>query len=566
MTDNTDLFITKQLDEALSYHKNDDLEEAITIYDAVLDHNPNQVQALHAKAIALAQQEDYKQARSLFENALSVHPDHPIILGNLANCHRRMGDVSSAKRCFLQSLAIQPTIAAHLNLAILYYDHDEIEPAISAFSNALALNPLSSEARFNLALCYLKKEMKAKAKGELERVIAHDPYHISALLQLGKLYLDEQALLRARTCYEKVLLHDPQQPQAHHNIGIISLQEGDDAEGLASLEKAKSLDATINNIHHNLACVYLHKRQYKLALENWLQHVQYEPHDTHYNIGVCYLYMGRYQEAQDHFNFMLKRHPNHHATLVNLGACALQQNHKDRAIAYYEQAQSLKPQDELAYILAALRNESAQQAPIGYVTDLFNQYAHNYDNHLNNVLSYQVPNALSQLIRQSINPEDQSLRCLDLGCGTGLCGESIHRMCYHLSGIDAAQNMLDLAKKKNLYHDLTLGNIPAILHDFSAYDLVVAGDVFPYLGDIASTAQALSKVVKKLGYLVFSTEKTSDVDYKLQDNARFSHSFEYINRILTGCGFALISYENTHLRTQQKDFVEGLCYVYRFNR
>ena len=55
MTAAISTFCSEQLTQALAYHKQDQLDEAINIYDCILENHPDHEYTLHAKGIALAQ-------------------------------------------------------------------------------------------------------------------------------------------------------------------------------------------------------------------------------------------------------------------------------------------------------------------------------------------------------------------------------------------------------------------------------------------------------------------------------------------------------------------------------
>ena len=55
---------------------------------------------------------------------------------------------------------------------------------------------------------------------------------------------------------------------------------------------------------------------------------------------------------------------------------------------------------------------------------------------------------------------DQSIRILDLGCGTGLVGEELAARGFgHLDGLDISPRMLDEARGKQIYCDLLIGDM-----------------------------------------------------------------------------------------------------------
>ena len=48
-----------------------------------------------------------------------------------------------------------------------------------------------------------------------------------------------------------------------------------------------------------------------------------------------------------------------------------------------------------------------------------------------------------------------SKSALDMGCGTGMVGQSLkNRNCHEILGIDASQGMLDIAAEKKVYDQL----------------------------------------------------------------------------------------------------------------
>ena len=57
------------------------------------------------------------------------------------------------------------------------------------------------------------------------------------------------------------------------------------------------------------------------------------------------------------------------------------------------------------------------------------------------------------------------LRCLDAGCGTGLCGPLIATCVDHLIGVDLSANMLDQARRHNVYQELIKGELTEYLEN-----------------------------------------------------------------------------------------------------
>ncbi len=67
--------------------------------------------------------------------------------------------------------------------------------------------------------------------------------------------------------------------------------------------------------------------------------------------------------------------------------------------------------------------------------------------------------------------------------------------------------MLAKARKRNLYTNLALGDICDVLEaDTRRYDLVIAGDVLIYIGDLARLFTLIAERLTRGGMLAFSIE------------------------------------------------------------
>ncbi len=103
-------------------------------------------------------------------------------------------------------------------------------------------------------------------------------------------------------------------------------------------------------------------------------------------------------------------------------------------------------------------------------------------------LQYKVPEELSRLL--SSHRLDGFGAVLDLGCGTGLMGNYLSSHCSRLEGIDLAQEMLEVARKKGCYDALHCTGITDYFSGIrfsganTRFDVIAASDVFVYVGDL----------------------------------------------------------------------------------
>src|SRR5690606_25849867 len=155
----------------------------------------------------------------------------------------------------------------------------------------------------------------------------------------------------------------------------------------------------------------------------------------------------------------------------------------------------------VAYKLAALRGDPApESAPAEYVAGLFDQYAEEFDAHLTGELGYQTPQRLREPF-DGLAGGATGLRVLDLGCGTGLSGLVFRDCAAHLAGVDLSPRMLDKARGRGIYDELHCADlVQALERPGPDWDLMLAADVFVYLGDLGAVLRAAARALRPGGW------------------------------------------------------------------
>ena len=150
-----------------------------------------------------------------------------------------------------------------------------------------------------------------------------------------------------------------------------------------------------------------------------------------------------------------------------------------------------------------------------------------------------------------------------MGCGTGLCGVPFRRLASKLIGVDLSEKMLDAARQKNIYDELRHADINSVLEKSRDIDLVLAGDVFGYVGELDETFALTKMALKPEGWFAFTVEKTFSAPFYLQSNARFAHSRDYIDSLAQKHDFTIVRCDNAVLREQKQQPVEGYLFLLR---
>jgi predicted TPR repeat methyltransferase len=266
------------------------------------------------------------------------------------------------------------------------------------------------------------------------------------------------------------------------------------------------------------------------------------------------------QDAIIYFHEALKLKPENLETCINLAGIYLRKRDENNAIKYYEQVLKINPHNEEAkYLIAALKSENLSIAPTQYVQHLFDNYANHFDQHLQ-LLKYKVPEEIYNEIIKILGKEIKNLVILDFGCGTGLAGEKFSLHADKIIGIDLSERMLEIAKQKNIYDELKMGNENDIIN-YPHIDLIIAADTFVYIGDLDKMFANCRKILKLGGLLAFTTEQTDHYPYLLQKTARFAHSISYLNELSIKNNFTILINKNIIARTNEGNEVKCNLFI-----
>jgi len=87
----------------------------------------------------------------------------------------------------------------------------------------------------------------------------------------------------------------------------------------------------------------------------------------------------------------------------------------------------------------------------------------------------------------------------------------------------------------------------------AAHDLIVSADTLVYFGALESVLGAASQALRPGGLLLFTVEAADeppDDGYRLNAHGRYSHSKEYLERVIPGAGLTLASLRSGVLRKE----------------
>lgn len=178
---------------ALRLQKQDQIDEAITLYLDGLKIDPNRAEAYNNLGVCYGRKKQIKKARESYEMAIRLKPRFPEVYNNLGWLLLQTGDTKRAIKQFQKGLDLAPkTLHIRINLAWAYHVKGDYKKAIETNEAILQEHPLALYPRYNLALAYLCKGDIAAAEREYKAAYNQtsrpdEPAYRSAVDDLQKL-------------------------------------------------------------------------------------------------------------------------------------------------------------------------------------------------------------------------------------------------------------------------------------------------------------------------------------------------------------------------------------------
>ena len=477
-----------------------------------------------------------EEANTIYRKIIAATPDHPVALHYLGLLMYQVGEDDQSVELLKKAVATKPDyLQAHCNLANTLVELNRGVEAEASCRAALKLDPEKLNAHNALAKALHQQGRHLDAIVSCQKVLDTNPNqadthatYANALHGLGRF---NEALEH----FNQAIYFNPQDPEYHNAMGDTYRELSRYSKAARSFQKAIGLDAEEALYHNNLGSALFLQKSYEPAIASYQKAVDLEPRYimAQQNLANALRTIGRTDEAIQCLENILKDHPDLASTRHNL---------------------------------AALRGETTDTAPKEYVAELFDEFANQFEEHLQNKLHYKIPSLLKTVMENRdlcTTPYDL---VVDLGCGTGLAGVEFKDVAKTLIGIDLSQKMIRHAEAKNVYDKLDVNDLVSGLENIEAkINLFMAMDVFVYIGNLRDTFAAVQKSAAPDAFFVFSTEHlASDNDnapFILQDTSRYAHSKAYIEELGREFGFTIDHFETTDLRKEKDGWIPGGVYI-----
>lgn len=509
-----------------------DLQQAADICKQMLTESPNFAYGYHLMASLFRITGNLERALGFSELAIAIDPKVPEFFAQQGQLFLALGRFAEATTAFAHASHLEPS-----NVSYLVWQADacarqgQHELAKALFAQARAIG-VSSEIDEHEGLTLLALGEMEAAEALFDRVIADKPRHASGYLHKAKSLLSRGRDHEAEICYAKALNCNPHHHEALHGLAVVNERQGQLDAAIALAIQAVNANGSIFDSLVLLGNLLLRK-------QNWAS-------------------------AEQIFQQALAVVPDNIYVLHGLMTAAAAQGKAGSVDAQIEAVAAAHGDNKaLAFLSDAMHGKHRDAAPGEYITALFNDVALRYDYFLQPSNIYRAPMIAEVLasLPQLAGKTDLSL--LDLGCGSGSAGEAFAAVTAVRVGVDLSARMLDKARMRKCYSDLyPLDITEFVMGSDRSFDILVAADVLPYIGNLEPFFHAARNVMSKESLFSFTLEKDDKVPaFTLNPNGRFAHAASYIRTLIEQQGYDIVVEEDVLLRFEMGSAVKGMFFV-----
>lgn len=206
---NLDDFLDQKFMEAVHLFQNEKVEEAMKLFNEIIDINPKHEDALESLGVILGRLERFEEGMALMDKVLEANPDSVMAHTNKSLFLMRLGKIEEAEEEKAQ--ATVKSFSQFGKEAQAKKEKEEaekqklaeIERKMSMFSQVLEIDPEDELANYGLADVYFVKDTPEKSIPLLEKVLKINPKYSVAYLLMGKCFIKLKQNEKAKSIFEE---------------------------------------------------------------------------------------------------------------------------------------------------------------------------------------------------------------------------------------------------------------------------------------------------------------------------------------------------------------------------
>lgn len=589
--DEVDLELTERLLQAHESFSQGNLDLASEICKQILVDCPNNAAVLQLLGIVDYHSQRFEEAALKVFKAIQNDPQNACFFYNLGSILKAQGNLEEAFNFFQNALALKSN-PQNINEKPQNQLMRQNGLAVEAYAHSIS----SGQDPSYLAFHFYKEGQLQEAEYVYNQILKDFPKNDRAQNDLGNVLFEMDRLEEAINCFRKAMETNPNLDQAPYNLANVLSEFGQTNESIKLYRRAIEINPNFFEAYFNLGLVLESLEFFDQAADCFRQATKINPKYVkgHFKAAGALQQLEDFSQAFDEYERAIKLDPNYAEAQYYFADLLKSQGDIEKAVELSANAFAFGQEDRMFegniileipdnnasrldkeklniattkdnFLANALTGKTPETAPLDYVRHFFDEFSKRFENHLLENLLYKAPR-LMRIACDTVLPEDQRFKnALDLGCGTGLSGESFVSMVDRLMGVDLSPKMIEKSKDKKIYYALYENDILKFLSESSGkFDLVIAADVLIYLGDPTPLFERLQNVLEHQAIFVVSTESGDKDGYHIRQTGRYAHSNLFMESVAKRQGFELLLRESVGLRKEKEKWVDGDIFVFKY--
>ncbi|KAM3130098.1 hypothetical protein pb186bvf_017804 [Paramecium bursaria] len=274
--------------QGVAHEKLNQYQEAIGMYDKVLNIDPKNVDSYFNKGVALGGLNKFQEEIEMYDKAISIDPKHIQSYFNKGYALGKQKQFNEEINMYNKTLEMDPRhVDSYFNKGIAFESLNQLQESIKMHDIVIQMNNKHINSYFRKGNCLLRLNQFQDAIRMYDKVIQLNPQHIDSYLNKGTCLNMLKQYREALCVFDQILQHYPK------HIALM-INKGYALGGLNQFEDQ----------------IHLYKEVLKI-----------QPNNFHalFNLGSCFINLNQFNEAIQMFNNVLLLEPNHIEALYKKG-------------------------------------------------------------------------------------------------------------------------------------------------------------------------------------------------------------------------------------------------------
>lgn len=333
-------------------------QESIPYFEKALTLNPEHSQLYNNIGTAYLSTKDYDKAYESYIKASELDPENSITFYNIASILQIKNKHKEACKFFQKAYDIEPLEHYLVSLALSEFKSAQYEAAISHYKILISQHPEKQNFQYNLACCYEIIGEYTFAIGILSQLVLLNPKSTSMAQKLANLYLKVNQPLKAKEIYQKIIGHEMVSSDIYYEYALICASTNDLDTAETILKKVVELNPDFAQAHKDLGVIYLNKRLFNYAKDEFEQACKLLPNDANILFEYAnFLHsISEFKKAQEFYKKVIEQNPEDINALAFSALNSISMNDLENAKHDIETALKALPESDFILFLAGKIN------------------------------------------------------------------------------------------------------------------------------------------------------------------------------------------------------------------